>query len=157
MLSMKSARRQAKTTNKSVISSSLSSATRSLAVSSAADPASTGAEKPNILFILVDDMGYSDLGCYGSEINTPNIDSLAKNGLRFTQMYNTAKCMPSRACLLTGVYAQQCDMDRRPKAIKNAVTLGEVLRPAGYRTLASGNENNARRLVSEEQAATRGR
>jgi len=55
--------------------------------------------KPNILFILVDDMGYSDIGCYGGEIATPNIDSLAENGLRFTQMYNTAKCMTSRACL----------------------------------------------------------
>jgi arylsulfatase len=106
----------------------------------------TAAEKPNILFILVDDMGYSDLGCYGGEINTPNIDSLANNGLRFTQMYNTAKCMPSRACLLTGVYAQQCGMDKRPVAIKNAVTLGEVLRTAGYRTLASGKHHGTENL-----------
>ena len=70
-------------------------------------------EKPNIIFILVDDMGYSDLGCYGGEISTPHIDSLAQNGLRYTQMYNTAKCFPSRACLLTGVYAQQSGMDKR--------------------------------------------
>lgn len=105
-----------------------------------------GAERPNIIFILVDDMGYSDLGCYGGEIETPNIDALAENGLRFTQMYNTAKCMPSRACLLTGVYAQQCGMDRRPVDIKHAVTLGEVLRPAGYRTLASGKHHGTENL-----------
>jgi arylsulfatase len=102
--------------------------------------------RPNILFILVDDMGYSDLGCYGGEIETPNIDSLAENGLRFTQMYNTAKCMTSRACLLTGVYAQQCGMDRQPVAMINSVTLGEVLRPAGYRTLASGKHHGTENL-----------
>jgi arylsulfatase A-like enzyme len=62
---------------------------------------------PNILFILVDDMGYSDLGCYGGEIETPNLDSLAEDEVRFTQIYNSAKCMSSRAALLTGVYAQQ--------------------------------------------------
>lgn len=106
----------------------------------------TAAEKPNILFILVDDMGYSDLGCYGGEINTPNIDSLANNGLRFTQMYNTAKCMPSRACLLTGVYAQQCGMDKQPLDMKNAVTLGDVLRSAGYCTLASGKHHGTENL-----------
>ena len=60
--------------------------------------------KPNILIILVDDMGYSDIGCYGSEIKTPHIDRLAANGMKFTQMYNTSKCYPSRACLQTGVY-----------------------------------------------------
>ncbi|MHC4253622.1 MAG: sulfatase-like hydrolase/transferase, partial [Planctomycetota bacterium] len=80
------------------------------------------ARKPNIIFILVDDMGWSDIGCFGSEINTPNIDSLARTGLRFTQFYNTAKCFPSRACLLSGVYAQQCGMSRGFSAIKNALT-----------------------------------
>jgi len=104
------------------------------------------AQKLNILLILVDDMGWSDIGCYGGEINTPNIDSLAKNGLRFTQMYNTAKCMSSRACLLTGLYAQQCGMDQQPVAMENAVTLGEVLRPAGYRTLASGKHHGTDNL-----------
>ena len=58
--------------------------------------------RPNFILILADDMGYSDLGCFGSEIDTPNIDSLAKNGLRFSQMYNSARCCPSRAALLTG-------------------------------------------------------
>jgi arylsulfatase A-like enzyme len=103
------------------------------------------AEKPNILFILVDDMGWSDLGCYGSEIKTPTIDSLAASGLRFRQFYNTAKCNTSRACLLTGTYAQQCKM-MSPANIRNAVTLGEVLHTAGYRTLASGKHHSTENL-----------
>lgn len=97
-------------------------------------------KRPNILLILADDMGWSDVGCYGSEIATPNLDSLARGGLRFTQFYNTAKCNPSRACLLTGVYAQQCGM-MNPAKIQHAVTLGEVLRTAGYRTLWSGKHH----------------
>ena len=105
-------------------------------------------KKPNILFILVDDMGWSDLGCYGGEIKTPHIDKLAKSGLRFTQCYNTAKCFPSRACLLTGVYAQQCGMDEQHGEIKNAVTLGEVLKTAGYRTLASGKHHGTENLYN---------
>jgi arylsulfatase len=63
--------------------------------------------RPNILLILADDLGYSDLGCYGGEIQTPNLDALARNGLRFTQFYNCARCCPSRACLLTGLYPHQ--------------------------------------------------
>jgi len=70
--------------------------------------------KPNIVFILADDMGYSDLGCYGGEIATPNLDSLACNGLRFTQFYNTTRCWPSRGALLTGYYAQQIHRDALP-------------------------------------------
>lgn len=62
---------------------------------------------PNIVVILVDDMGFSDIGCYGSEIPTPHLDALAKNGLRFTQFYNTGRCCPTRAALLTGVYPHQ--------------------------------------------------
>lgn len=104
-------------------------------------------ERPNILFILVDDMGYSDIGCYGGEIKTPNIDKLAESGLRFTQMYNTAKCMSARASLLTGLYPQQCGMDERPLKMLNSATLGEVLRPAGYRTLASGKHHGTENLV----------
>ena len=106
----------------------------------------SSSERPNIIFILVDDMGWSDLGCYGSEIQTPNIDRLAANGLRFTQCYNTAKCFPSRATLLSGVYAQQCGMDEKHGEIKNAVTLGEVLKTAGYRTLASGKHHGTENL-----------
>lgn len=63
-------------------------------------------KKPNILFIIADDLGYSDAGCYGSEIQTPNLDALAADGLRFTQFYNTARCWSSRSCVLSGYYAQ---------------------------------------------------
>src|SRR4051812_2291379 len=65
------------------------------------------AEKPNILVILADDLGFSDIGCYGAEIATPNINALAKNGIRFTQFYNTSRCCPTRASLLTGLYPHQ--------------------------------------------------
>ncbi len=90
-------------------------------------------------------MGWSDLGCYGSEIETPNIDSLAKNGIRFRQFYNTAKCNTSRACLLTGLYAQQSGM-MKPAKLTDSVTLGEVLKTAGYRTLASGKHHGTENL-----------
>ena len=66
------------------------------------------------MIILADDLGFSDLGCYGGEIETPNLDGLAKRGLRFTQFYNTARCWPTRASLLTGYYAQQVGRDRLP-------------------------------------------
>src|SRR5215470_591017 len=65
------------------------------------------AERPNIVVLLSDDMGFSDIGCYGSEITTPNLDALAANGVRFTQFYNTARCCPTRASLLTGLYPHQ--------------------------------------------------
>ena len=93
-----------------------------------AEPAKPTA-RPNILIILVDDMGYSDIGCFGSEIKTPNIDRLAANGMKFAEMYNTAKCYPTRACLQTGVYYQRTDLD-----FSKTATLGEVLQPAGYHT-----------------------
>lgn len=102
--------------------------------------------KPNIVMILVDDMGYSDIGAYGGEIETPNLDKLANNGIRFTQMHNTAKCFPSRAALLTGLYAQQNGMHKRYRGFKNSVTLGEVLKSAGYRTLMSGKHHSAESL-----------
>lgn len=99
-------------------------------------------ENPNILLILVDDMGWSDIGCYGGEVETPNLDRLAENGIRFTQMHNTSKCFPSRATLLTGVYAQQCGYDKTYKQpIRNAVTIGEVLQTVGYRTLWAGKHH----------------
>src|SRR6476469_11130189 len=69
--------------------------------------ADAAAARPNIVIILADDMGFSDIGCYGSEISTPNIDGLAAGGVRFTQFYNTARCCPTRASLLTGLYAHQ--------------------------------------------------
>lgn len=94
--------------------------------------------KPNVVFILADDLGYSDLGCYGGEIATPHLDSLAKNGLRFTQFYNTARCWPSRAALLTGYYAQQVNRDPQGARPKWAPLLPELLQPSGYRSYHSG-------------------
>ncbi len=104
--------------------------------------------RPNIALILVDDMGFSDIGCYGSEIPTPNLDALAANGLRFTQFYNTARCCPTRASLLTGLYPHQAGVghmteDKGEPGYQGhlndrCVTIAEVLRPAGYFTIMSG-------------------
>ncbi len=106
------------------------------------------AAKPNIIVILVDDMGFSDIGCYGSEIPTPNLDKLAGDGLRFTQFYNTGRCCPSRASLLTGLYSHQTgvghmtDDDNLPgyrgRLNDNCVTMAEVLDGAGYFTAMTG-------------------
>jgi arylsulfatase len=106
------------------------------------------ATRPNIIVILSDDMGYSDLGCYGGELTTPNLDALAANGLRFTQFYNTARCCPTRASLLTGLYPHQAGVghmteDRgfdgyRGVLNRQSVTIPEVLRPAGYRAYMCG-------------------
>lgn len=101
---------------------------------------------PNILIILADDLGFSDLGCYGGEIPTPNLDQLAKGGLRFSQFYNTARCWPSRAALLTGYYAQQVRRDTVPGIRSGgqgrrpawAQLLPEMLRTVGYRSYHSG-------------------
>lgn len=121
-----------------------------LACTTASAPATQAADKtarrPNILLILADDLGYSDLGCYGGEIETPNLDALAQNGLRFTQFYNTARCWPSRGALLTGYYAQQIRRDALPNLKGgNAGTrpawarlLPDFLKPAGYRSYHSG-------------------
>ena len=103
---------------------------------------SYGAKRPNVLMILVDDMGWSDIGCYGGEVDTPHLDSLAKNGLRFTQFHNTSKCFPSRACLITGLYAQQNGNAENFGPYTNAVTIGEVLREAGYRTFWVGKHHS---------------
>jgi arylsulfatase A-like enzyme len=104
------------------------------------------APRPNVLFILADDMGYSDVGCYGSEIATPRLDALAADGLRFTQFYNTARCWPTRAALLTGYYAQQVHRDALPglggdnNGIRQqwARLLPDFLKPLGYRSYHSG-------------------
>jgi arylsulfatase A-like enzyme len=110
-----------------------------------------GAQKdgrPNIILMMADDMGFSDLGCYGGEIETPNLDRLAANGVRFTQFYNTARCCPTRASLLTGLYPHQAGIGHmvNPKEFpgyagdlnRNCLTIAEVLKPAGYRTYMSG-------------------
>jgi arylsulfatase len=95
--------------------------------------------KPNFLVIVADDMGFSDPGCYGGEIRTPNLDRLARQGLRFTQCYSTARCWPSRSCLLTGYYAQQVRMDPPAGRIPSwARVLPHYLKPAGYRCYHSG-------------------
>ncbi|MEY3459341.1 MAG: hypothetical protein RL215_2498 [Planctomycetota bacterium] len=102
--------------------------------------------RPNIVFILADDLGYSDLGCYGSEIQTPNLDALASNGLRFTQFYNTARCWPTRAALLTGYYPQQIHRDALPALPGGsqgarqswARLLPQRLKAAGYHSYHSG-------------------
>jgi arylsulfatase len=91
-------------------------------------------QSPNILLIMVDDLGYSDLGCYGGEIQTPNIDKLAEQGLRFTQFYNTAKCHSSRISLLTGLYPTQAG----DESLSRATTIAEVLHSAGYFTSMTG-------------------
>ena len=83
---------------------------------------------------MADDLGFSDLGCYGSEIMTPNLDRLAKNGLRFSQFYNTAKCHSSRVSLLTGLYCDQAGSS----SLNRGATIAEVLKPAGYSTWMSG-------------------
>lgn len=106
-------------------------------------------EKPNIILISADDLGWSDIGCYGSEVRTPNLDRLAENGMRFRQFCNTSKSFPSRACLLTGVYAQDCGYSTTyTNPIKNAVTLGEVLRTAGYRTMWAGKHHGLENPVT---------
>jgi arylsulfatase len=106
-------------------------------------------KKPNFLIILSDDIGYSDIGCFGSEINTPNIDRLAKNGVRFTQFYNTARCSPSRASLLTGLYPHEANMghlssENFPEPgygddlSKSSVTMAQLFKKAGYATYMTG-------------------
>jgi len=120
------------------------------AISMAADAAATAAAppRPNILVILADDVGFSDLGCYGGEIATPNLDHLAQNGLRFTQFYNTARCCPTRASLLTGLYPHQAGMGHMNHNFRgpgyeadlntSCVTIAEVLKDSGYRTYMTG-------------------
>ncbi len=106
----------------------------SLLVSRRALTAEHDKNRPNIVLILADDLGFSDLGCYGGEIETPNLDGMAANGLRFSQFYNCAKCAPTRTSILTGLYHQQTNVGQG----SNCVTIAEVLRQTGYTTLAAG-------------------
>jgi len=104
--------------------------------------------RPNIVVILADDMGFSDIGCFGAEIRTPNLDGLARRGVRFTQAYNCARCCPTRASLLTGLYPHQAGVGHmvgdahlpgyRGFLNDRCMTIAEALRPAGYRTCMSG-------------------
>ncbi|MCX5656550.1 MAG: sulfatase-like hydrolase/transferase [Planctomycetota bacterium] len=113
-----------------------------------AEAAAPQPRKPNIIVILVDDMGWSDISCYGSEIPTPNLDKLAGRGIRFTQFYNTARCCPTRASILTGLYPHQTGVGHmtedngtpgyRGRLNDQCVTLGEVMRGGGYFTAMTG-------------------
>jgi arylsulfatase A-like enzyme len=115
---------------------------------SAAHAAAATPARPNLVLILADDMGWSDLGCYGSEIETPHLDALARGGVRFTQFHNAARCCPTRAAVLTGLYPHQAGIghmvsnDGLPAyqgfLNERTVTLAEALRPAGYTTLMAG-------------------
>ena len=113
--------------------------------------------RPNIIVILSDDMGFSDIGCYGGEIETPTLDRLAANGIRFTQFYNTARCCPTRASLLTGLYPHQAGIghmmdDRglpgyRGELSDQCLTIAEALKPAGYTSYAVGKWHVTKSLV----------
>lgn len=96
------------------------------------------ASRPNIVVLLADDLGFSDIGCYGGEIATPHLDRLAAGGLRLTQMYNTARCWPTRGALLSGYYAQQINRDPGRQRPAWAALLPELLKPAGYHSYHSG-------------------
>ncbi len=118
-----------------------------------------GIGKPDIVVILADDMGFSDLGCFGGEIGTPHLDALAAGGLRFTQFYNTARCCPTRASLLTGLYPHQAGVghmmeDRgmdgyRGDLNRTGVTIAEALKPSGYRSYATGKWHVTRHVDPE--------
>ena len=125
------------------------------ALATSATSAAT-APRPNIIVIMSDDMGYSDIGCYGSEIETPNLDKLAANGLRYTRFYNTARCCPTRASLLSGLYAHQAGIGQmtsdggqdgyRGDLSRDAVTLAECLKTSGYRTYMAGKWHVTKQL-----------
>jgi len=108
-----------------------------------------GSQRPNIIVILADDMGFSDIGSFGSEIPTPNLDKLAKNGIRLNNFYNTGRCCPSRAALLTGVYPQEAGVGYMVEQVENnpayqgflnkeTVTFAEAMKEAGYFTAIAG-------------------
>jgi len=104
-----------------------------------AAPDATATRPPNVLIVLADDMGFSDIGCYGGEIETPNLDKLAAGGVRFTHGYSTARCWPTRSCIMTGYYAQQVRMDPpRGPLPQWARVMPHYLKPAGYRCYHSG-------------------
>ena len=127
--------------------------------------AAAPAGRPNIIVIMSDDMGYSDIGCYGSEIATPNLDALAGQGLRFARFYNNARCCPTRASLMTGLYPHQAGMGHmttrdggyegyRGVLNRQSVTIAEVLRPSGYRTYMTGKWHLTRFLGPKGDRAT---
>src|SRR5690242_16384196 len=116
--------------------------------SRAQTPSTQPSKRPNVIIILADDMGFSDVGCYGGEIHTPNINRLAAEGVRFTQFYNMARCCPTRAALLTGLYPHQAGVGAMNQDLgkpayqgelnDRCVTVAEALPGAGYRTGMAG-------------------
>lgn len=137
-----------------------------LAINMAASPAAVAAparsaSRPNMILIMSDDMGYSDLGCYGGEIQTPHLDALAAGGLRFTQFYNTSRCCPTRAALLTGLYSHQAGVghmmeDRgaefpgyRGDLNRHCLSIAEALKPAGYRAYMAGKWHVTRHVADD--------
>jgi arylsulfatase A-like enzyme len=118
--------------------------------------------RPNVVLILNDDMGYSDLGCYGGEVQTPNLERLAKNGVRFSQLYNTARCSPSRASLLTGLHPHQTGIgvltyNMGPEGYagnlnRKCLTIPEALKASGYRSYLSGKWHVAGNLTQPTDA-----
>lgn len=137
-----------KTTRRFFLKNTALASSAFLFAGSAAAREGSKGRRPNIIVMLSDDMGYSDIGCYGSEIDTPNLNALADNGLRFSQFYNTARCCPTRASLLTGLYPHQARIghmmrDRGFPGYKgnlggNCVTIAEALKPAGYSSYIAG-------------------
>src|SRR5215207_9162820 len=146
-----------------------------LFLSSAVQANAPAPPRPNVVVILADDLGFSDVGCYGGEIRTPNIDRLANEGVRFTQFYNMARCCPTRASLLTGLYPHQAgvgamnqDLGKpayRGELNDRCVTLAEALRGGGYQTGMAGKWHlchltissggpAAKRLVDFQDTAT---
>ena len=128
----------------------LGSATLLFSSNKTAPPKASPTDKrPNIMVIMVDDMGFSDLGCYGGEIDTPNLDKLAKNGLRYTQCYNCSRCCPTRACLMTGLYPHEVGLGfmagqdagkpgYRGDLNRQCITVAQALKQAGYATYIAG-------------------
>lgn len=120
-------------------------------------------DQPNIIIIMADDMGYSDIGCYGGEIETPNLDAMASEGVRFTQFYNNARCCPTRAALLTGLYPHQTGLGHmvggkpgeegyRGEIGDNCVTIAEVLGSSGYSTYMSGKWHVSHSRTPEDKS-----
>ena len=122
-------------------------------------PSLSSRERPNIVLMMADDMGYSDIGCYGGEIQTPHLNRLAEDGLRYQQFYNTSRCCPTRASLLTGLYPHQAGVGHmmedkgypayRGNINRNCQTIAEVLRPTGYATYMSGKWHVAKDVAPD--------
>jgi len=147
--------------NKNLLFIPLLFAYASYANSSVAHETPKKDSRPNIILIMADDLGFSDLGCYGGEINTPNLDRIAKQGIQFTQFYNISRCCPTRASLLTGMYnhaagigdmtTKKDDQAYKGYLGENTVTIPEVLKQAGYRTAMSGKWHVSNTLTQSSQ------